>query len=273
MWRFIAPLAFLFASSAHSAPSPSSSSSSSSDGGTVWVTPHDSYSSSVGVPGCKVDVNRIAYWPASVSCTNLCVELSYDDRSVYLLRVDQSQGAYDVSYDAWNYLYTGYSATKKPTSGGAVEMTYKAVDASKCKDLIKTDDGKLPLSAANSMNFLVSCLDSSSWVGSNYVLYNILDSICTLGYNEECNLDWPAANQASCPHTLGLQVALNGQPVYNIQYPSGDTVLATNGTVVSSALANTTEADDSLAPTNRSASSLMLSMLAICALVLGSSWI
>lgn len=33
------------------------------DSGTVWATPHDSYSSSVGVLGCKVNTDRIAYWP------------------------------------------------------------------------------------------------------------------------------------------------------------------------------------------------------------------
>lgn len=31
--------------------------------GTVYVTPHSQFSSSIGVLGCKVDTNRIAYWP------------------------------------------------------------------------------------------------------------------------------------------------------------------------------------------------------------------
>ncbi|KAF4464891.1 hypothetical protein FALBO_8266 [Fusarium albosuccineum] len=202
----------------------------SKDGGTVWATPHDSFSSSIGVLGCMVDTNRIAYWPNSVDCTNICVALSYEDRTVHLLRVDQSEGAHDVSYDAWNYLYTGYSATDKPTAGGPVEMTYENVDASKCKDLIDTDDHLLPLSAANSMNFLTSCLDQNdTWVGDNYVLYNILDSLCTLGRDETCDLDYPNANQASCPHTLGVPDKLDGMPVYNIRYPSGEKVRASDG--------------------------------------------
>ena len=58
--------------------------------GAVWATPHDSYSSSIGVLGCKVNTNRVAYWPGSVDCNNICVSLSYEDRSVNLLRVDQS---------------------------------------------------------------------------------------------------------------------------------------------------------------------------------------
>ncbi|KAK7419666.1 hypothetical protein QQZ08_010752 [Neonectria magnoliae] len=193
----------------------------------VGVTPHASYSSSIGVLGCKVDTDRVAYWPMAVDCTNICVSLSYQDRSVKLLRVDQSEGAYDVSYDAWNYLYTGHSATDQPTAGGAVDMTYRAVDASECDGLINTKGHKLPLSASNSMNFLASCLDQNdTWVADNYVLYNIADPICTMGFDEKCDLDYPAQNQASCPHTLGLAPTLDDAPVYNIEYPTGEKVRA-----------------------------------------------
>ncbi len=204
---------------------------------TVWATPHDSYSSSVGVLGCKINTDRIAYWPMDIDCTNLCVSLSYGGRSVYLLRIDQSGGAYDVSYDAWNYLMTGYSATSRPTAGGATAMQYENVDISNCADLIHTDDGKLPLSAANSMNFVTSCLSqSSSWVASNYALYNILDSLCEWGYDETCTLDMAKSNQASCPHTLGDPVSLqDSSPVYNVMYPSGKKVEAATGQVVSTA--------------------------------------
>ncbi|KAI0531851.1 hypothetical protein GGR58DRAFT_209624 [Xylaria digitata] len=208
--------------------------SGTSGTGTVWATPHDSYSSSVGVLGCKVNTDRIAYWPGSVDCNNLCLSLKYEDRSVKLLRIDSSEGAYDVSYDAWNYLITGYSATKRPTSGGAIAMEFEYLNPSACSDLIHTDGHKLPLSASNSINFLASCLDQSdSWVAKNYVLYNIQDSICSWGHDEKCDLDWPNANQPSCSHTLGDPVALTTDPVYNIRYPSGDKVLASSGEVVS----------------------------------------
>lgn len=199
---------------------------------TVWATPHDSYSSSVGVLGCKIDTDRVAYWPQPVSCDDICVSLSYDGRSVKLLRVDQSQGAHDVSYDAWNYLYTGKSATEAPAAGGAVEMTARRLDASDCRGLIRTKGKKLPLSAANSMNFLASCLGNDTWVGGHYRLYNVADSICSLGRDEECDLDWEGgANQAECPHQLGDQSVLEGAPVYNIRYPSGERVLASTGEV------------------------------------------
>ncbi|KAK6846135.1 NmrA family protein [Apiospora arundinis] len=200
--------------------------------GTVWATPHDSYSSSVGVLGCKVDTNRIAYWPSSVSCDAICVELSYGGRSVKLLKVDQSGGAFDVSYDAWNYLQTGKGAREQPTAGGAVAMQYRDLDAGECASLIHTDGHRLPLSAANSMNFLASCLDQpgGSWIAKHYQLYNILDPICTWGKDESCDLkDWPNANQASCPSTMGAPVALTSAPVYNIRYPSGQEVAAGSG--------------------------------------------
>lgn len=207
--------------------------------GSASVTPHESYSSSVGVLGCKINTNRVAYWPASIDCNNICVKLSYGGRSVHLLRIDQSEGAYDVSYDAWNYLSTGNSASEDPTTGGPVAMDYEYVDADECADLILTDNGKLPLSASNSMNYLASCLDQpSSWVAKNYELYNVLDPVCAWGCDEKCTLDWPSKNQADCPSGLGTAKVLTDAPVYNIQYGSGKTILASSGEVVSNAAAS-----------------------------------
>ena len=198
-----------------------------SQSNSVSTTPHAQYSSSVGVLGCKINTNRVAYWPGSVDCTNICVKLSYEDRSVFLLRIDQSGGAHDISYDAWNYLQTGQSATVDPIAGGSVAMEYEEVDASQCADLIYTEGSKLPLSASNSMNFLTSCLaQPTSWVAQNYVLYNICDPICTLGFDETCSLDLAVSNQASCPHTLGLTSPLTTAPVYDVQYETGDLVSA-----------------------------------------------
>ncbi|KAH0006683.1 hypothetical protein KCU78_g12180, partial [Aureobasidium melanogenum] len=34
--------------------------------GTISATPHVEYSSSIGVLGCKINTNRVAYWPMSV---------------------------------------------------------------------------------------------------------------------------------------------------------------------------------------------------------------
>ncbi|KAH7110030.1 hypothetical protein B0J13DRAFT_462591, partial [Dactylonectria estremocensis] len=49
--------------------------------------PHEQYSSSVGVLGCKINTNRVAYWPRPVSCDDICVQITYEDREVYLLRI------------------------------------------------------------------------------------------------------------------------------------------------------------------------------------------
>jgi hypothetical protein len=231
---------------------------------TAWVTPHDSYSSSIGVLGCKINTDRVAYWPMSVDCNNICVSLSYGGRSVYLLRIDQSGGAYDVSYDAWNYLITGHSATSKPTAGGATAMEYANVDASKCASLIHTKGNKLPLSASNSVNFLASCLDQrGSWVAKNYQFYNILDSICALGYDETCALDLTKSNQPACAHTLGLPVPLKGDTVYNIRYPTGEKVSA-----------NSLDAAASPPPSMaaRPASSGLALFVAMCSLLLPLMW-
>ena len=43
---------------------------------TISVTPHDAYSSSVGVLGCKINTDRVAYWPSAVSCDKMCVRVS-----------------------------------------------------------------------------------------------------------------------------------------------------------------------------------------------------
>ncbi|WQF90126.1 Putative RlpA-like domain superfamily protein [Colletotrichum destructivum] len=188
--------------------------------GSASVTPHDAFSSSIGVLGCKIDINRVAYWPGSVGCDDICVKVSNAGRSVHLLRIDQSGGAFDISYDAWNYLSTGQSATDAPTQGGGVPMDWEAVPASECEHLLT--DGKLPLSAANSMNYLSSCLaQPESFVAKNHALYNIQNSACTWGVDELCDLDLAVSNQASCPSGLGITKALTNLPVENIAYGTG----------------------------------------------------
>ncbi|EMT69279.1 hypothetical protein FOC4_h10017047, partial [Fusarium odoratissimum] len=59
----------------------------------AFITPHAEYSSSVGVLGCKVDTNRVAYWPLDVGCDGICVRVSNEGRSLHLLHIDKSGGA------------------------------------------------------------------------------------------------------------------------------------------------------------------------------------
>ncbi|KAL1304279.1 hypothetical protein AAFC00_000689 [Neodothiora populina] len=190
----------------------------------ISVTPHASYASSAGVLGCKIDTNRVAYWPGAPDCNNMCVKVSNGGRSVHLLHVDQSAGAHDISYDAWNYLVTGKGATEDPTQGGGFAVEYENVHMSECAHLIKTDDGKLAFEAANSINFLASCINEpSTWIAQNYAVWNIANSVCTLGIDEECTLDLATSNQPTCPHTLGLQEPLSDLAVVNIDYGTGAT--------------------------------------------------
>ncbi|KAH7629717.1 hypothetical protein B0T09DRAFT_285497, partial [Sordaria sp. MPI-SDFR-AT-0083] len=136
------------------------------DGG---VTPHDQYSSSVGVLGCKIDTNRVAYWREEVDCDNICVEVTANNRSVTLLKIDHSGGAYDISFDAWHYLAWGDPAIEgKTRSGGHLAADYKFVPNENCRHLIHTASGKPPLMTANSMNFVSQCKvpgGPRTWVG------------------------------------------------------------------------------------------------------------
>lgn len=189
------------------------------------ITPHDRYSSSIGALGCKLDTNRVAYWPGAVGCNDICVKVSYQGRSLHLLKIDSSGGAHDISYDAWNYLVFGKSARDEPHYGGGFTMDYQFVNADECKPLL--DEGKLQLTAANSVNFLVSCINNgNSWVARNHKLVNILDPVCKYGFDEECKLNLAVSNQPSCPHTLGLNSASNSRKVYNIEYGTGKEVVA-----------------------------------------------
>ncbi|KAK7416899.1 hypothetical protein QQZ08_011840 [Neonectria magnoliae] len=192
--------------------------------GTASMTPHDQYSSSIGVLGCKIRTDRVAYWPGSVGCDDICVKVSHAGRKVYLLRIDQSGGAHDMSYDAWNYLGFGKSATEDPQQGGGINMEYETVHASKCAHLLQ--DGKLPLSASNSMNYVASCIaEPNSWVAKNYRLYNIMDPVCKWGVEEHCTLDLAVSNQPNCPSGLGATAKLNLK-VSNIVYGTGKKVQA-----------------------------------------------
>lgn len=188
--------------------------------GVFNITPHSQYASSIGVLGCKINVNRVAHWPFPPKCNDICVNISLGDRSTHVLHIDISTGAHDISYDAYNYLVSGASATENPVMGGEITMEYEFVNARDCEHLL--DGGKLPLSAANSMNYVSNCLsEGDNWAAENHKLYNIFDSQCTLGVDELCDLNWPEENQADCPHGLGSQADIHGLAVVNVEYGTG----------------------------------------------------
>ncbi|KKP02714.1 hypothetical protein THAR02_05167 [Trichoderma harzianum] len=192
--------------------------------GTASITPHEQYSSSVGVIGCHINTDRVAYWPSPVDCNNICVKLTYQGRSINVLKIDQSGGAFDISYDAWNQLLFNQPATVEPHQGGGTNVQWQYVDNSQCNSLLH--NGKLPLSAANSINYVASCLNQpNSWVAKNYELINLQDSVCHFGWDEVCKLNLSVSNQPTCPHTLG-DPRKSGLTVYNIQYGTGKVVAA-----------------------------------------------
>lgn len=186
-----------------------------------FITPHEQYSSSIGVLGCKIDTNRVAYWPQSVGCDDICVRVSYGGRSVDLLRIDQSGGAYDISYDAYNYLVSGQSALTNPITGGGINMDVQSLPAGNCAKYFRAG-GKLALSASNSMNYVASCLQQpNSFVARNHVLLNIQDPVCHWGWDEVCSLNLTTSNQPSCPHGLGATNERLPDTVFNIIYGTG----------------------------------------------------
>ncbi|KAK2134164.1 hypothetical protein NOF04DRAFT_1367361 [Fusarium oxysporum II5] len=163
----------------------------------AFITPHAEYSSSVGVLGCKVDTNRVAYWPLDVGCDGICVRVSNEGRSLHLLHIDKS-------------------------GGFGIQMSYEIVDTSECRHLLH--QGKLPQSAANSMNYVSSCISQpTSWVAQNYQLYNINDPVCKYGVDEKCNLDLTTSNQPRCPSVLGNSLQIESR-VKNVAYGTGEIV-------------------------------------------------
>jgi len=181
----------------------------------VSITPHDKYSSSIGVVGCHINVQRVAYFPFPPKCGQMCVKVTHEGRSLTLLHIDQSGGAFDISYDAWNILYTGVTAVDNPQMGGGIPATYEYVDMSECHPHIWTDNKKLPLQAANSMNFFTTCQNDS-------VLYNLGNCACTVGFDEVCTPPDLANgyNQAICPSGLGYPNTRTPS-VYDIGYGTG----------------------------------------------------
>lgn len=94
-------------------------------------------------------------------------------------------------------------------------MTYETVAAEECRELL--DNGNLPLSAANSMNFLHECLQQpNTFVAQHHRLYNILDPTCKYGIDEVCALH-DGANQPECPGVLGSNSVLD-LPMNEVSY-------------------------------------------------------
>jgi hypothetical protein len=190
----------------------------------AYVTGHDSYSSSIGIVGAKINTNRVAYWPTEPDCDKFCLKVSHEGRSLHLLHIDHSGEAHDISYDAWNYLTFGKYAKEEPHYGGGTTMDYEYVPAEECKDLLH--NGKLPF-IAGSPNQVFVCKkpeNLNSYTAKNYELFNLNTQSSNTGWDEECILE-PGANQAKCPHPPDLNRP-SGLKVVNIAAGTGKEFLA-----------------------------------------------
>lgn len=185
---------------------------------TISVTPHEQFSSSVGVLGCLIDTNRVAYFPSFPSCKSPCLRLKDKDhgREVTLLPLDSSKGAHDISYDAWNYLKTGSSAREDPSQGAGIEVDAEELflDDEDCQALLSETDGRIPI-MAKSPQWGLKCPEAVEF-------RNIGTSTCTTGTDEVCDVN---GSLVDCPSgDKGGVAELEGMAVENVEYGTGKIV-------------------------------------------------
>ncbi|KAI3397178.1 hypothetical protein diail_11152 [Diaporthe ilicicola] len=219
--------------------------------GTFGITPHDQFSSTIGALGCKVDVNRMAYWPYWPDCSKMCIKLTFGSRSRTVLHMDVSGGAHDISFDTYQYLAYGTSATASPAMlnpapNGQVQMDYEVVDMSQCADIITSDTGKLAFTAGNP-NQVNKCLgEGSNWVAKNYEVRNIAESQCQYGVDEVCSFD-TVTGTSKCPsgvNSKGSVPLSPAQPVIDYQYPCGTEKIAGHAPSIPTQCATVTKTPD-----------------------------
>lgn len=180
-------------------------------------TPHVQFASSAGVLGCKININRVGYLPTFPGCDNMCVRIRnpVTDFQLTVLHVDQSQGAHDISADAFAFLITGKGALGQTVPSDPTEMEYSVVPMEQCHEHIHTEGNKMPIIAVNP-NAVVNCMQNSprSWLARNHVLLNYANSCCTLGSETVCSFPSPyyGGAQPVCEKgVLGLQTPCKTQ--------------------------------------------------------------
>jgi hypothetical protein len=158
--------------------------------GTVLLDSHVEYSSSTGVIGCLIDTNRVAYWPGVPPCDDPCIRLAAPNgRTIHVLHIDQSQGSFDISMDAFKTLKYGpgwRSINTQPESKWD-GVQYEYVSMKECAGILP--NGTLPV-VAKSPNKYIECARSepqSFWATSTQ-LYDIDDPGCLRGLMQTCEL-------------------------------------------------------------------------------------
>lgn len=168
-----------------------------------------------------MNTDRAAYLPSFPTCNDFCKKISYQGRSVFVAHIDQSGGANDISYDAYNFLITGQSAAQNPITGGGQETVMDTVAPENCASIF--EGGKVAFSASTGSAFPASC-PINTYIGRNHALYNIQTATCTWGRDESCWLD--DNHQPHCPSQMNLPARLTSRPAYNTQYGTGQRYVA-----------------------------------------------
>ncbi|KAG9202703.1 hypothetical protein G6514_003955 [Epicoccum nigrum] len=178
--------------------------------GTIALDSHVEYSSSMGVIGCLVNTNRIAYFPMTPPCSNPCIKLTAPNgKSINVLHIDQSGGSYDISMDAYKTLKygAGWASINALPEAKWDGVKYEYVPMDQCKDILP--EGKLPV-LAKSPNKYVECAASEpqSFWAKNTQFYDIDDTRCLRGVMQKCEMV-PPNNTPTCAN--GKMAGMSGQ--------------------------------------------------------------
>ncbi|KAF4553723.1 Hypothetical protein D9617_6g094550 [Elsinoe fawcettii] len=160
------------------------------------VTGHVEYRSTLGIPGCKINTNAVAYWPTTGDCDSVCAKVKNPangvEKTVLTIGTSSDPSVYDISWKRYVELKgEGDDAAGNAAAyDGGTDMEVNPVSMDQCLDLINYEEGgqkKLPFIAL-SPNFLNECKSSSpnSWVAQNGVLLDFNNDCCTMGKDQKC---------------------------------------------------------------------------------------
>jgi hypothetical protein len=179
--------------------------------GTISLDSHVEYSSSIGVLGCMINTNRIAYWPLTPPCDNPCVKLTAPNgNTINVLHIDTSGGSYDISMDAYKTLKYGPDwrtiNTQPEAKWEGVKYEYVSMD--QCAGILP--NGKIPV-MAKSPNKHTECKTSSpaSIWATSVELYDIDDTQCLRGVLQTCQI-LPGDNNPKCANDKQAGYSGNG---------------------------------------------------------------
>jgi hypothetical protein len=158
--------------------------------GTIALRPHVEYDSSMGVIGCLINTNRIAYWPLPPPCDNPCVKLTAPNgNTINVLHIDKSTSSYDISMDAFKTLKYGadWRSVNTQVESEWEGVQYEYVSMDQCAGILP--DGTLPLIAKSTQSY-DNCVKSEpqSFWAKNSQFWDVDDGRCLRGKLQKCEL-------------------------------------------------------------------------------------